>query len=146
MNVILTSPQAMAVYLLDSQALTSTYFRYLGKGFDTLRMSCLMVFLITVWISMCTASKTHTDCAFQVSQLMPFTCSCGSSDSHTPDILKFLPRTARQCLKIQIINFLYFSLLTPRFLEWLHAFGKLVNPSHNVHMYFMHPDEAVKTE
>jgi len=47
--------------------------------------------------------------------------------------------------KIQIMNFLYFTLLIPRFLEWLQVFGKLLNRSHNMYMYFIHPKESVKT-
>ena len=44
MKVILTSPQAMAVYLVARQALTCTYYGYLATDFDTLRMPCLFFF------------------------------------------------------------------------------------------------------
>jgi len=37
---------------------------------------------------MCTASKTHVDCAFQVSAAMKVTCSCEWSDRHAEGIFK----------------------------------------------------------
>ena len=88
-SVVLTFPLAVDIYISVLGTLfICTYFWYLTTDFDTLRTLCFNVSIITVWISMCTASKTRIDCAFQVSLLMAVTSSFGWGDSCTKDIFK----------------------------------------------------------
>jgi len=144
MNVILTSPQAIGIYLLARQALTCSHFTYLATGFDTLRMSYLFFSTITVCISMCTASKTHTDCLSSVP----------TDASHMQLYVRWQPycrcfqiscaRTPRQCIKFRLWPSCISCFWYLGFWNGFNFFGKFLNPSHKVYMYFIHPKSLWK--
>ena len=77
---------------------------------------------------MCTACNRHVDSEFQVSPAMKVLAALGE----VTDILKVF--SSRVCcntqamLKFQVMNFLYITVLTPRFLKWPEGFWKICGP------------------
>jgi len=77
---------------------------------------------------MCTASKRHMDSVFQVSPVMKVIVALGE----VTDIMKVFSNhvcyNTQAILKFQVMNFLYVTVLTPRFLKWPEGFWKICVP------------------
>jgi hypothetical protein len=115
-----------------SQALICTYFSYHATDVVTPRVSCLFP-LKKTWISMFTSHKTYIDCPFQITHSMHVTCSCGWDGSHTSYNFRTSVLHHQATPKIGIVNFLYITLLTPRFMNCLRVFWKMCWPQ----LYFV---------
>ena len=58
------APRLRVHFLLLRKLECAYTFLYHATDFDTFTMSCRIISLITVWISMCTASKRHVTLHF----------------------------------------------------------------------------------
>jgi hypothetical protein len=135
MNVILTRLQAMGIYPLARQALICT-FLYHTSEYVALRTSCSILLMMKVWISMCTAPKT----AFQLSPLIKVTCHSGWGDCNTLDIFKSCVQGHTGSAYNAGAEF----PLCDTFLSGFKVFGKSLDLSCSVYIYFIHSEVVMK--
>jgi hypothetical protein len=128
-NVIMTCPQALNIYPVARLAVICTQFWYNATDLDKLRASFLIVSIITFWITMCTDFRTHKDFAFQMSQLMQFTCSSVSWQTDILHICQSCDIMPRQSLNIRLWTSFISLFWHLGVLNGFSVFGKLWNPA-----------------
>ena len=118
-NVTLTCLQTVCIYPVDRQAVICTYCWYHATDFDTLRMSCLILFIITALdFHVYILQKT---CGLCIS-IVP------SNESHLQLWVKW--QTYWRDFQILCayampkfwVKLIYVTLLRPLYLEWLQWF------------------------